>query len=450
MKETAGVILAAGKGTRMKSQTPKVLHHLLGKPLIHYPLELLENLKITRNFLIISPQQIRIPEILQERVEYIYQQVPRGTGDALLSALAALEKTSLKHLVVLSGDMPLLKAATLKKLLKAHQEEKNVITFLTTELPEPGQLGRVVRDESGKVKKIQEAKSASSEILALREVNMGTYCFSLPFLQKYLPQVPVDKKSQEIYLTDLIEMAEKHGEKLNAVSCEDPREGMGVNSRKELAQAASILKQDLSNELMLNGVTMLDPSSVFISPQARIGEDTTIFPFTIIEGETVIGRGCTIGPNTRITDSRVGRDTEIQFSVVKQAQIGDECSVGPFAYLRAGTVMKNQSKVGTFVEVKKTTIEPGAKVPHLSYIGDAKLGRNVNIGAGTITCNYDGVNKNRTIIGEEAFIGSNTNLVAPVKIGRGAKTGAGAVVTRDVPPYTLAAGIPAVIKKKLK
>lgn len=451
MKDTAGIILAAGKGTRMKSQTPKVLHRLLEKPLIHYPIELLENLKIKRNYLVITPEQTQIPEFLQDRVGYLYQQVPRGTGDALLCAVSSLEQTDLKHLVVLSGDMPLLKAASLKKLLACHQKEKNVVTFLTAHVPEPGQLGRVIRDKENKVARIAEAKQgASPEVLAVKEVNLGTYCFSLPFLKKYLPKVPVNKKAGEIYLTDLVEMAVKRGEKVNAVICPDCREGMGVNSRRELAEAARVLKEELAEDLMLNGVTMPDPSSVFISPQAKIGEDVTILPFTIIEGATVIGRGCTIGPSSRIVDSRIGKDCEIQFSVVKEAQIADRCGVGPFAYLRPGTVMKNQTRVGSFVEVKKTVIEPGAKIPHLSYIGDADIGKDVNIGAGTITCNYDGVNKNPTVIGEGAFIGSNTNLIAPVKIGKGAKTGAGAVVTRDVPPYTLAAGVPAVLKKKLK
>lgn len=446
MKETAAVILAAGKGTRMKSSLPKIIHPLCGKPLISYSLEVVKEMKIKKVFVVVSPDEI-LKETFGEEVVLVEQKEQLGTGHALQQVLPHLESFE-GDILVLSGDMPLLTSIDLNALLKKHRANNSSLTVLSAIVPWETDFGRIIRNFSGNLLKIVEVRDASPEELKIQELNLGSYCFEAEFLRQYLPLISPNNAQNEFYLTEVIQLATQDGIAVEVVSCQDPNASRGVNSRAELARVSEILRSKICNHWMKEGVTLVDPLTIYIDATVWIGKDTTILPGTLLEGATRIGERCTIGPSSRIKDSIIADDAAIQYSVLLEAQVGEEASIGPFAYLRPGTVLGKKVKIGDFVEVKSSRIEEGSKVPHLSYIGDAVIGKNVNIGAGTITCNYDGVRKNRTEIADDASIGSNTNLVAPVRVGRGSKTGAGSVILADVPDYSLAAGVPAEIKKQ--
>ena len=442
------IVLAAGKGTRMKSERAKVLHPLLGRPMLFYVLDALEAVEVERTVLVIGHEADQVRATCGPSHRYAEQTVQRGTGHAVLTAMPELQDFEGQALI-LYGDMPLLTGAILRELVSAHRASGADLTVLTAATRELRDFGRIVRRPDGHVERIVEARDCTPEQYALEEVNLGAYCAEVSFLREFLPRIGADNAQGEIYLTDLVALGSAAGRAVGAVCTEDVESSLGVNSRADLARAGAVLNRRLVHQMMLDGVTVLDPSTTWVEPGVRVGPDTEILPGTMLSGNTTVGSGCTVGPHTRIVDSLVGNRVTVQFSVLLQARVEDGATVGPYAYLRPGAEIGEGARVGDFVEIKNSTIGAGAKVPHLSYVGDATIGSRTNVGCGTITCNYDGKAKHRTVIGEGVFLGSNTSLVAPVTVGDGAATGAGAVVTRDVPPRTLVVGVPARPLKQL-
>ena len=435
MPNVVAVIMAAGKGSRMKSKLPKVLHTLAGKTLIEHILDTVNQIGIERPLVVVGHERDEIAALIGGRATLVVQEEQLGTGHAVRQAVPHLRDDQI--VLVLSGDQPLLKAETLRALIDFHEERKVSASVLTAHLDNPYGYGRVMKDGTS-VLKIVEERDASFAQKQTREINTGTYCFEALVLKEALEMITPQNAQGEYYLTEAIDIIIRNGEKVLAYPASDPQEAFGINSRGQLAEAEAVLRRRILEHWMEEGVTILDPVSTFIGAQAELARDVTIFPFTQIMGKTRIGEDALIGPQTSLEDCSVGRGTEIAYSVAKEAAIGENCHIGPFAYLRPGTELAENVKVGDFVEVKNSKIGQGAKVPHLSYIGDALIGKAANIGAGTITCNYDGKNKHLTKIGDHAFIGSNTNLVAPVEVGEHAVTGAGSTITKDVPAKALA------------
>jgi bifunctional UDP-N-acetylglucosamine pyrophosphorylase/glucosamine-1-phosphate N-acetyltransferase len=430
------IILAAGKGTRMKSRLPKVLHKLGGKYMIEYVINGVRELGVEKLIAVIGHEAEMVRQALGEDVLYAVQKEQLGTGHAVLTAMPHIREEEGQVLVV-CGDTPLIKPETFKKLWDFHRENKAACTVLSAFLPDPAGYGRIVREE-GRVVKIVEQKDASPEELSIHEINTGTYCFDLKSLRKALTLLTPNNAQGEYYLTDVLSILVSQGLKVKAVTAEDYQETMGINSRSQLAEAEKVLRERKIYQLMDEGINIIDPASTYIEQDVTIGRDTVIEPFTFLRGKTIIGSECIIGPEADIKDSIVGNGVNVNRTVMIEASVGDNCRIGPFAYLRPGTKLSHNVKIGDFVEIKKSNIGEHSKVPHLTYVGDAEVGKNVNIGCGTITCNYDGKHKYRTIIKDRAFIGSNTNLVAPVEVGEGAMIGAGSTVTKDVPPDGLA------------
>ena len=429
------VILAAGLGTRMKSKLPKVLHKITGVPMINHVLQALEQAQIQRKILVLGHGAKEVEEQVGVSVEVVYQREQLGTGHAVLQTRPLLEKCTGPVLVV-CGDTPLLRGETLAELIEKHEKGKQAVTVLTAQVENPYGYGRIVR-QGGKIVAIREEKDATMEEKKITEINTGTYCFSGPFLVEALDKLTSANAQGEYYLTDLIELAVKAGLNVESFILEDSRESLGINNRLQLAQAAKIMQQRILEKLMLDGVTIIDPDNTYVEAKVSIGQDTILYPGTYLQGDTIIGSDCLIGPNTRIVSSKIGNNNTIQNTVILESQINDNCQIGPFAYLRPGTVIEEGVKIGDFVEIKKSTIGKGSKVPHLTYVGDAFVGKKVNIGCGTITCNYDGEKKHVTIIKDGAFIGSNSNLVAPVTIEENAFIAAGSTITEDVPENSL-------------
>lgn len=436
MEGVVAVILAAGEGKRMRSDLPKVLHRVAGRTLIEHVLTAVEGAGIQEIILVIGHGGEMVQSYLGPRYKYAWQKRQLGTGHALAQAQKLASKAS--TLLVLCGDTPLLRPSTLATLIKAHQEEGAAASLLVACLEDPTGYGRVVRDSYGRVERIVEEKDADKEVKAIKEINSGTYCFSASLVWPALEEIKPLNAQGEYYLTDIIELFCLRGEKVQAVECADPQEILGVNDRVDLARAAQVLRRRINEELMLKGVTIVDPATTFIDAGVEVGRDTVLLPFTFLEGKTSIGSRCTIGPQTTVKDSSIGEETSISYSVIWGSIVGSRCQIGPFAYLRPGTILADRVKVGDFVEIKASRVGEDSKVPHLTYLGDAEVGKNVNIGAGTITCNYDGHQKWTTIIGDGAFIGSNTNLVAPVEVGEKALIGAGSTITKNVPAGALA------------
>ncbi len=432
----AAVILAAGKGTRMKSETVKVLHNICGKPMVEHVLSAVEQTGAEKIVTVVGRQGEQVINLTGNRSEYAFQQEQLGTAHALMQARNALAGFD-GDILVVCGDTPLLRSQTLIRLYREHARAGNAATVLTAIIPDPAGYGRVIRNAGGGVQKIVEQKDATGDELAVREVNTGVYCFRARGLFDALATLRPDNSQGEYYLTDIIEYYVARNEPVGAVVVDDPEETAGVNDRCQLAVAEKILRRRITDRLMLSGVTVMDPDNTYIDDKVEIGRDTLIYPFTFIEGESEIGENCTIGPSSRIVNSRLGNNVVVQYSIIMESTLGDGSTVGPFAYVRPGCLLGREVKIGDFVEIKKARIGDGSKVPHLSYVGDAEVGKQVNIGAGTITCNYDGEKKHVTRIGDGAFIGSNTNLVAPVEVGAGAVTGAGSTITKDVPPGAL-------------
>jgi len=429
------LILAAGEGTRMKSGLPKVAHTVLGVPMVRYVVRAARAAGCERVIAITGHGADTVDELLAD-VEVVHQDKQLGTGHAVMCARETLAGFS-GSLVVLSGDTPLLRPETIAGLIAQRESSASGVTLLTTHLHDPSGYGRIVRDRDGAVAAIVEQKDLASAQHHLDEVNTGTYCFDAAVLFAHLDRLSTENAQGEYYLTDMVAVFNEEGLLVSALAAEEPLETLGVNSRVQLAQATEVMQRRINTHHMIEGVTMADPDLVWIGPDVRVGRDVELWPMTFLMGSTIVEDGAIVGPNSRVTDSRVGAGARVDSSVLVEAEVGPGATVGPVAYLRPGTVLEANSKAGTCVEIKKSRIGEGSKVPHLSYIGDAQIGRNVNVGAGTITCNYDGVHKHPTTIGDGAFIGSDTMLVAPVNIGEGAVTGAGSAITRDVPANAL-------------
>lgn len=446
------LILAAGLGTRMRSTMAKVLHRLDGRPLINHVCRTASALGPRKIYIVIGHQadDVRkavLDELDPAQTHFVIQEKQLGTGDAVNAARPFLENVD-STLLVLSGDVPMIRAATLAALIQQHRrhgERGAACTILSVRMNEPAGYGRIVRGTDGEFIKIVEQKDAGDEEKRIDEVNSGFYCFDTRKLFAALKLVRNNNAQGEYYLTDVPALMGDAGEEVSIYLHSEAREIEGVNNRAQLADLERILNRRTISRLMLDGgVSFIDPKQAYISEDSKIGRDTTIYPNVAIEGDCEIGTGCTIRAGTRITNSRIGNDVEILDNcVIIDSEVESGCTVGPFAHLRGGARMDQGSKVGNFVELKKTRLGRGSKANHLSYLGDAKIGENTNIGAGTITCNYDGKNKHETHIGSNVKIGSDTMLVAPVSVGDGSSTGAGAVVTRDVDPNTVVVGVPA-------
>lgn len=434
--ELGAVVLAAGKGTRMKSVLPKVLHQVCGKPMLGHVMDTVASAGVTKTVVVAGFGYDQVVSFIGDRAKVVLQREQLGTAHALIQAEHEFTETS-GDLLVVCGDTPLLRDSTLRQLARYHSDTGAVATLLTAKMDNPTGYGRVIRTESGSVARIVEQKDASPEELQVREINTGVYCFRIAGLFDVLNQITPTNAQGEYYLTDVIQIFVEKGLTVQAVVMEDGQEVQGINDRNQLAKAEGELRRRVLEQLMAQGVTVMDPSNTYVDMNVKVGVDSIILPMTFLMGNTEIGTGCTIGPGSKITDCMIGNNVDIQFSVVSESRIGDATLVGPYAYIRPGTIVGANVKIGDFVEIKKSTIGNGSKIPHLSYVGDATIGEKVNVGAGTITCNYDGKNKFHTVLEDGAFIGSNTNLVAPVKVGKGSVVAAGSTITKDVPEGAL-------------
>jgi bifunctional UDP-N-acetylglucosamine pyrophosphorylase/glucosamine-1-phosphate N-acetyltransferase len=453
------LILAAGLGTRMRSNTAKVLHQIDGRPMINHVCRTALALKPKKIYVVIGHQgeEVRtavLKEFDESKFEFVIQKKQLGTGDAVNAAREFLSDDD-ANLLILSGDVPLLRAETLSLLTAQHEATgKNgaACTILTVQLDDPTGYGRVLRDSQGAFDRIVEQKDASRDELKIKEINSGIYCFNAKKLCSALLRIEKKNAQGEYYLTDAPRILREAGETVSLFSHTDSLEVSGINNRVELAEMERIIRERTISRLMLeSGVSFIDPSSCYVSGEAKIGRDTIIHPNVSIEGASEVGENCVIRSGARITNSKIGSKTEIlDGSIIVDSQIADKCNVGPYAHLRGNARMEEGAKVGNFVELKKTKLGRKSKANHLAYLGDATIGENTNIGAGTITCNYDGKNKHETKIGDNVKIGSDTMLIAPVEIGDGAVTGAGSVVTKDVKPNETVAGVPAKLLRATK
>lgn len=448
MKVTA-ILLAAGQGTRMKSDFPKVLHPIAGKPMIWHALEAIRQATTEKPVVVVGHGAEEVKKYIDVSAECVLQDPQLGTGHAVMQAESLLKgKTDL--VVVCYADMPLLRGETLKQLVETQKANKGPMSMLTVINEDPRGFGRIIRKADGTVAAIVEEYVASAEQLKIKELNVGGYCFKAEWLWDAVHRIPKNPKKGEYYLTDVVEVAVEDNLPVQATVMEDAEEAIGINTRVHLSEVEAGMRIRINREHMLNGVTILDPASTYIELGVKIGKDTVIMPDTYLHGKTEIGEGNVIGPSTIIRDSKIGNRCRVLMSVLEGAVLENEVDMGPFARLRRGAHLMDHVHMGNFGEVKDSTLGPGVKMGHFSYIGNASIGTDTNIGAGTITCNYDGEKKHPTEIGENVFIGSDTMLVAPLKIGDGARTGAGAVVTKNVPADTLVVGMPARAIRKLE
>ncbi len=449
------LILAAGQGTRMKSALPKMLHTVCEVPMLVRVVNTALKLKPRAIGIIVGHGAEQVKQAVlsgksglkpadSRIISFITQKKQNGSGDAVRAASAWIRSRRSGRLLILCGDTPLVRAQTLSQLARIHSAERNAVTLCSMEPADPSGYGRIVRDDNGVISGIVEENDASVEQKAIREVNSGIYCFDAKPLLQGLPKLKNQNAKREFYLTDLIEIFYNLGQKVG-VSRIEPENGladfpetMGINSRADLAQAESLLQDQIRQRWMKSGVTLIAPASIYIGEQVVIGPDTVLLPGTILLGKTRIGPDCRVGPNTYMENSVLGRNVIARASFIYGTQVGDSVQIGPFTHLRPGTVVQSGARIGNFTEIKKSRIGKNSKVSHLAYIGDAVLGENINVGAGAITCNFDGEKKHPTYVGSNSFIGSNVNLVAPVRIGAGSLIGAGSTITRDVPPDSLA------------
>ncbi len=446
MKVTA-VLLAAGQGTRMRSDLPKVLHAMCGQPMIYYAIQAAQAASTETPVVVVGHGADAVKDFVHDSARLVFQEKQLGTGHAVLQAESLLRGKS-DYIIVTCADMPLLRAETLSRLVETQGANPGPITLLTVITRDPRGFGRVVRGADGSVQAIVEEAAATPEQLKIKELNASAYCFSANWLWAALHRIPISKKG-EYYLTDTVELAVKAGLPVQALHLDDPLETIGINTRVHLAEAETAMRQRINTAHMLAGVTIIDPQTTYIEAGVTLGRDSILWPNTYLQGGTRIGERCEIGPNSLIRDTVIGNNCVVLASVLEGASLEDDVDVGPFAHLRKGAHLCTGVHMGNFGEVKDSTLGPGTKMGHFSYIGNAAIGANVNIGAGTITCNYDGVRKHPTHIGDDVFIGSDTMLVAPVKLGDRSRTGAGAVVTKNVPEDALVVGMPARAIKKL-
>jgi bifunctional UDP-N-acetylglucosamine pyrophosphorylase/glucosamine-1-phosphate N-acetyltransferase len=441
------VILAAGMGMRMKSSIPKVLHPLLGKPMVEYIFDAVRDICEDPPLVVVGNRADLVMETLGDKARYAVQEPQLGTAHAVQCAREVLRGKS-DIVLVANSDFPLITAQTYALLVRTHQESGSKLTLSTVVSNDPRGFGRILRDGGGRIVGIVEDKDATTQQKKITELNSNPYCFNAEWLWEALDQV---KKSAvgEYYLTDLVEIASKSGQVVGSIEIENHQESIGINNRIHLAEATKVVQQRINHKWMLAGVTMIDPDKVFIDDTVTLGRDTVLYPEVYLRGASTVGEGCQLGPSVILENTNIGDRCKLLYAMLESAKLENDVDMGPFGHLRRGAHLDDHVHMGNFGEVKNSYLAPGVKMGHFSYIGDAHIGRNANIGAGTVTCNFDGEGKYKTEIGEDAFIGSDTMLVAPVKIGRGAKTGAGAVVTNDVPDGSVVVGVPAkVIKSK--
>ncbi|WP_172373696.1 bifunctional UDP-N-acetylglucosamine diphosphorylase/glucosamine-1-phosphate N-acetyltransferase GlmU [Sporosarcina jiandibaonis] len=437
MSNTYAIVLAAGQGTRMKSDLYKVLHPVCGKPMVAHVIDNIKKLEAKRIVTIVGHGAEQVEQTLGNKSEYVLQEEQLGTAHAVSQAegaLGDLEGTT----IVVCGDTPLIRPETMDALIAHHNESGAKATILTAHADDPTGYGRIVRGEDGQVLRNIEHKDATEEELLVTEINTGTYCFDNKSLFETLKKVTNDNAQGEYYLPDVIGILQAEGARVSAHVTNDFSETLGVNDRVVLSQAERVMRNRLAEMHMRNGVTIISPENTYISADAEIGRDTILQPGTMIEGSTKIGEGCTIGPNSQIFNSVIGNETTIHSSVIEESSIGSNTSVGPFAHIRPESQLGDRVRIGNFVEVKKSTFGDGSKSAHLSYIGDAIVGSDVNFGCGTIVVNYDGKKKHTTVVEDNAFIGCNSNLISPVKVGKGAYVAAGSTITKDIPEDSLA------------
>jgi bifunctional UDP-N-acetylglucosamine pyrophosphorylase/glucosamine-1-phosphate N-acetyltransferase len=439
MRNLTLLILAAGKGTRLKSTLPKVLHQLAGKSLIEHVIEAARPLGPSATCVVVGYEAGRVQHALSHlTLQFAIQEPQLGTGHAVQVA-GAFWKPNEGDLLVLSGDVPLISTQTLQRTLDQHTQSGNSVTLLSTRLEDPAGYGRVVRSIGGDVERIVEHKDATNEQRRILEINTGIYCFAVADLAQIIDKLSAENSQKEYYLTDCVGLLRKQNKRVGAVVCEDPSEVSGINSRAELADLERIVRQKKLKQLMQDGVTIIDPASTYVDPNVQIGADSVLYPNVFLEKGTVIGAGCQIYPNVRIIASTIEDEVVVLDScLISESHVGARSQVGPFAHLRNHTVIGSQARIGNFVEIKNSQLGDKTKAAHLSYLGDAEIGQDVNVGAGTITCNYDGVSKNKTIIEDGVFVGSDSQLIAPVTVHRGAYIAAGSTIQEDVPEDALA------------
>jgi len=444
LRNLVSIILAAGEGTRMKSTLPKVLHQICGQPMLLYVLKVVLKAGCRKNYLVVGYKSENVIEALRNYlplkkrgIEFVKQTKLLGSGHAVFQ-VKKIWKDYKSNVLVVYGDLPLLTGRTLNRLIQTHFREDNSLTILGATLENPSGYGRIVENSNGKVVRIVEEKDATPKEKRINRVNGGVYCFKAEDLFKAIDKIRPDNRKSEYYLTDAVEILGEMGKRIGMVMTKDSSEVEGVNNRKQLADIQKYINMKNLERLMLTGVTIIDPPSTFIDSTVKIGKDTIIYLGSTILGKTRIGENCKLGPYAFIQDCQIENGVEVRASFIYGARIAERAKVGPFSHIRPGTVVGEDARVGNFCEVKKSKIGQGTKVSHLSYIGDAFLGKGVNIGAGTITCNFDGVRKNITRVGDGTFVGSDTKFIAPVKIGKGAVIGAGSTITEDVPAGKLA------------
>jgi bifunctional UDP-N-acetylglucosamine pyrophosphorylase/glucosamine-1-phosphate N-acetyltransferase len=445
----AAVVLAAGLGTRMKSRKPKLLHPLCGRPMAAYVADAAREASGGRPLIVTSPATAAVRDAFDDSVDFALQEEPRGTGDAVRAALDALATLAadVDEVLVLNGDVPLLEAALLTELLDERRLDEAAIALIAVDAIDPANLGRVIRDDAGTVDRIVERKDATDEELAVNEINSGLYAFDAAWLRGRIGSLSPSPKTGELYLTELVELARQDGRLVVALTVEDDGRLLGINDRAELAQAEWDLRTRINAAHMVAGVTMRDPSTVYLDATVTLAEDVTIEPNVIMRGRTSVGEGSVIGAGSQVVDATIGVNCTVWASIVESSVVEDGARIGPFSHLRPGSVVGPDAEVGNFAELKNARLGRGVKQHHMSYLGDAELGAGTNVGAGTITANYDGTRKHRTTIGERVFLGVDTMLRAPITLGDDSRTGAGAVVTRDVPAGKLAVGVPARIRE---
>ncbi|HEX8919398.1 MAG TPA: bifunctional UDP-N-acetylglucosamine diphosphorylase/glucosamine-1-phosphate N-acetyltransferase GlmU [Chloroflexota bacterium] len=443
------IVLAAGKGTRMRTSLPKVLHGLAGKPMLVRVLDALHGVGFSSPAVVVGYRHDEIEQVIGDRCRYIVQSQQRGTGHAALTALEALD-LSVQRVLVASGDEPMIESETFRNMLNLHLQSGAAVTLLTAIVDDTRGFGRVIRNDWGKPMALVQVDDLTPQQHAIREVSFSAYVFDADFLRRTLPRLQPHPPKDELYLTDVVAMAVDEGLAVEALTIPADEATLGINTLVHLEGASKAVYQQINRRLMESGVTIVDSASTFIDEDAVIEPDTVIYPFTFISGPAHIGRACIIGPSSRIVSSTIGERCTIEASTVEESVVEDDVRIGPYAHLRPGARIGSRVEVGNFAEIKRSSVGPDSRVHHFSYLGDAQVGARVNIGAGTVTCNFDGVEKHQTIIEDDAFIGSDTMLRAPVRVGEGAATGAGAVVTRDVKPGKLAVGMPARTIKEVE